>query len=182
MGNGGSEEGHSAPEEQDRNEEPPERLRYTFPIRPPGSASYSRGHHDYPATDTFAPCGSKVVAPTSATVNELSRTDRWDPAVDDPATRGGLYVSLIGTDGVRYYGAHLRRVAEHLTAGAEVRTGQVLGSIGDSGNARGLNCHLHFGISHPTHPGDWKVRRGEVDPYPYLRAWVRDRNRTPQLT
>jgi murein DD-endopeptidase MepM/ murein hydrolase activator NlpD len=114
-------------------------------------------------------------------VDELSRHDRWDPSVDDPATRGGLYVSLIGDDGVRYYGAHLSSVASGLRAGERVERGQVLGRVGDSGNARGISPHLHFGISHPTFPGDWEVRRGEVDPYPYLKAWRRGRDRTPVL-
>jgi len=144
-------------------------------------ADYSQGHHDYPATDIFAPLGTRFVATTSGVVDELSRHDRWDPSVDDPATRGGLYVSLIGDDGVRYYGAHLSSVASGLRAGERVERGQLLGRVGDSGNARGISPHLHFGISHPTFPGDWEVRRGEVDPYSYLEAWRRGRDRTPVL-
>lgn len=159
----------------------PRDLTYAFPVRPSSVADYSQGHHDYPATDIFAPLGTRFVATTSGVVDELSRHDRWDPSVDDPATRGGLYVSLIGDDGVRYYGAHLSSVASGLRAGERVERGQLLGRVGDSGNARGISSHLHFGISHPTFPGDWEVRRGEVDPYPYLEAWRRGRDRTPVL-
>nr|MDQ4008385.1 hypothetical protein [Actinomycetota bacterium] len=39
----------------------PRRLSYVFPVR--GRTSYSRAHHDYPATDMFARCRTRTVAP-----------------------------------------------------------------------------------------------------------------------
>ncbi len=57
--------------------------RYIFPVQPSGSASYGPCHHDYPATDVFAPVGLQFVAVTSGTVDVVSRTDHWDPRVDD---------------------------------------------------------------------------------------------------
>ena len=155
--------------------------RYVFPLRPPGVADYSQGHHDYPATDIFAPPGTRFVAVTAGVIDEVSRRDRWTPEEDDPATRGGRFVSLIGDHGVRYYGAHLSSVAPGIAAGVRVETGTLLGRVGNSGNARGISPHLHFGISHPTFPGDWEVRRGEIDPYPYLQAWRAGVDRTPSL-
>jgi peptidoglycan LD-endopeptidase LytH len=154
---------------------------YRFPVEPVGAADYSAGHHDYPASDIFCPIGSSFVAVTDGVVDHVSRTDPWDPAVDDPPTRGGLSVAIVGDDGVRYYGSHLSSVAEGIEPGVRVRAGQLLGLTGQTGNAADTAPHLHFGISHPTTPDDWRVRRGEVDPYPYLRAWAEGRDVTPPV-
>jgi peptidoglycan LD-endopeptidase LytH len=142
---------------------------------------YGAYHHDYPATDIFAPAGSTFVAPTDGTVNWVSLTDRWQPSVDDPATRGGLSVAIIGKDGVRYYGSHLREVAAGIRPEKRVRVGQKLGEVGNTGDARGIATHLHFGISHPTYASDWKVRRGEVSPFRYLNAWRKGEPLTPAV-
>jgi peptidoglycan LD-endopeptidase LytH len=158
---------------------PARRLDRRFPVR--GNASYSRAHHDYPATDIFAGCGSRVVAPVRGTVLEFGRRDRYRPRRDNPALRGGRFVSMRGADGVRYYGSHLRSVASHMRKGKRVRVGQLLGRVGQSGNARGVGCHLHFGISPVcARTGDWWVRRGAVRPYRFLRAWQRGRDRSPK--
>ncbi|MEX0826189.1 MAG: M23 family metallopeptidase [Acidimicrobiia bacterium] len=153
--------------------------RYYFPLQPPGAGTYADGHHDYPATDIFAPEGTTVVAVTSGIVDEVGRIDTWDPAIDDPANRAGLYVTIIGEDGVRYHASHLASVEPEIEAGVEVQAGQVIGTVGATGNAR--QPHLHFGISRPTFPGDWEVRRGEVWPYEYLQAWTRGEDLTPVL-
>jgi murein DD-endopeptidase MepM/ murein hydrolase activator NlpD len=151
-----------------------------FPLDPPGS--YSPGGHAYLATDIFAPIGTAFVAVTSGIIQGVSRLDRWDPEINDGASRGGLFVSLIGDDGVRYYGSHLSTVADGIEAGVRVEPGQLLGLVGVSGSARDTPPHLHFGISRPTPLDDWEVRRGEVDPITYLDAWLAgDTSATPQL-
>jgi murein DD-endopeptidase MepM/ murein hydrolase activator NlpD len=144
---------------------------YVFPVQPADVTNYGPYHHDYPAVDIFCPIGSRFVAPTSGVVDYISTKDKWDPAVDDPATRGGLSVAIIGDDGVRYYGSHLSAVQEGIVPGVRVAAGQLLGKTGKTGDARYVDPHLHFGISHPTTPDDWKTRRGEFSPYKYLRAW-----------
>jgi hypothetical protein len=144
---------------------------YMFPLQPVGVADYQQGHHDYPAVDIFAPIGTPFVAVTDGVIDALSREDLWDPTANDGALRGGLFVSMVGDDHVRYYGSHLSAVVPWLKPGMRVHAGQILGYVGKSGNARSTDSHLHFGISHPTFPEDWAVRRGEVDPYPYLEAW-----------
>jgi hypothetical protein len=154
---------------------------YVFPVQPAGLASYEQYHHDYPATDIFAPAGTSFVAVTDGTIDALSYQDRWDPAADDPALRGGLFVSLVGDDGVRYYGSHLSALVPGLRPGMRVTAGQLLGFVGNTGNARATAPHLHFGISLPTFPEDWAVRRGEVSPYPYLQAWQGGRPLTPDV-
>lgn len=145
--------------------------RYVFPVAPAVAASYGRTHHDYPATDIFAACGTSVVAVTDGVVEEISRIVEWDPATDDPALRGGLSVSVVGADGVRYYVSHLRDVAPGLTTGSPVEAGEVIAHVGDTGNAVGSGCHVHFGLSPDCGPGDWAVRRGILYPWPYLDAW-----------
>ena len=155
------------------------RARHVFPVR--GRTSFSRFHHDYPAADIFAACGTHVVAPTSGVILEISRHDRWRPSVDSGATRGGKFVSLRGVDHVRYYGSHLRAVGTRIHAGLHVKAGDRLGRVGQTGNARGVGCHLHFGLSPVcAGTGDWWVRRGEVHPFRFLRAWQHHRNRSPR--
>jgi murein DD-endopeptidase MepM/ murein hydrolase activator NlpD len=132
---------------------------------------YGRSHHDYPATDIFAARGCAVVAPVDGRVDEVATADRWSAASDRGADRGGRSVSLVGVDGVRYYGSHLQAVASGIAPGATVRAGQLLGRIGNSGSARVTAVHLHFGISWPTRPGIWWVRRGMIPPARYLDAW-----------
>lgn len=159
----------------------PDDLAYAFPIRPGDTANYGRSHHDYPATDIFAPCGTAFVAVVDGSVHELSRVDAWEPSNDTGDTRGGLYVSVVGDDGVRYYGSHLRTVAEALEPGARVRAGDDLGTVGNSGNARGIDCHVHFGLSPPCDTGEWSVRRGVVYPWPYLDSWRSGGRESPAL-
>lgn len=156
-------------------------LRYAFPVRGSG-ITYENYHHDYPAADIFAPVGSEFVAPTSGRVEFVNREDRWSPSTDVPADRGGVMLALVGDDGVRYYGSHLLSIADGIEAGVRVETGQLLGYTGASGNAYNTPPHLHFGISRPTTPDDWQTRRGELPPYPYLKAWERGEMVTPDLS
>jgi murein DD-endopeptidase MepM/ murein hydrolase activator NlpD len=156
-------------------------FRYVFPVQPQEKTDFAAGGHPYPATDIFTEVGSQFVAVTDGLVDFVSYTDLWDPATDDPAVAGGLCVAIVGDDGIRYYGSHLSAVAAGIRRGARVEAGQLLGLTGKSGNAANTTPHLHFGISHPTYPEDWKTRRGELDPYPYLVAWSRGENVTPRF-
>jgi murein DD-endopeptidase MepM/ murein hydrolase activator NlpD len=148
--------------------------RYVFPVRG-CRVSYGHSHSYYPATDIFTDPGCAFIAPTDGVVDEVSRVDRWDPASD----RGGLSVSIIGSDGVRYYGSHLQSIAPGIAHGAKVRAGQLLGRIDNSGDARATPTHVLFGLSWPTSAGIWWIRRGLVYPWPYLDAWRAGRSRSP---
>lgn len=149
-----------------------------FPIRG-CKATYGRTHHDYPASDIFAASGCDVVSVTDGVVDEVSRKDVWTAEVNDGAARGGLSISVVGTDGVRYYYSHLSRIDAEVSPGATVRSGQRLGDVGDTGSAQGTSPHLHFGLSWPTSKGAWWVRRGVLPPAPYLDAWKAGTNSSP---
>ena len=153
---------------------------YVFPV-PDCKVNYARAHHDYPATDILAKQGCKFVSPIDGVVDEVSRTDTWSGKTNLGIERGGLYVSVIGTDGVRYYGSHLRTIVRSIQPGVAVKAGQILGTIGSTGSARGTSPHLHFGISWPTpsQPNVWWVRRGAVLPWKYLEAWNKGQDLSP---
>ncbi|HQV58302.1 MAG TPA: M23 family metallopeptidase, partial [Ilumatobacteraceae bacterium] len=71
---------------------------------------------------------------------------------------GGTTVSFNGSDGNRYYYAHLDRYGQL----GSVSKGTVIGYMGDTGNAKASVVHLHFEI----HPGGGAA----VNPYPTVRA------------
>lgn len=144
---------------------------YAFPVQPAARASFGPDHHDYPATDIFAPCGTEVVAPAAGVVVEVVTVDSWSPANDTGETRSGLAWSIEGDDGVRYYGSHLQEIEPGIVAGVRVTTGRRLGLVGRTGNAQKTPCHLHFGLSPPCGTGDWMVRRGVITPFPFLTSW-----------
>jgi hypothetical protein len=154
------------------------KTKYTFPV---GGcrASASQAHHDYPAADIFTHVGCQFVSPVDGRIEEVSRVDRWNPRTNVGRDRGGLSVSVVGVDGVRYYGSHLSAVNAIIRPGLQVHAGQVLGLTGKSGSARNTPAHLHFGISWPTKAGDWWIRRGAVAPQPYLNAWRNGRAGSP---
>ena len=151
---------------------------YVFPVAG-CEVNYARAHHDYPATDILAKAGCAFVAPIDGVIDEVNRVDTWSGKVNAGITRGGLSVSLIGVDGVRYYGSHLRSIYKTLEPGVVVKAGQRLGSVGATGSARGTSPHLHFGISWLTPADTWWVRRGAVLPWKYLDAWKAGKDLSP---
>ena len=68
---------------------------------------------------------------------------------------------MLGPAGERHYYAHLDDWAPGLAEGDVVEAGAALGTVGDSGNARGTPPHLHYGV----YGSD-----GALDPLPRMRA------------
>ena len=153
---------------------------FIFPVAD-CEVNYARAHHDYAATDILAKKGCKFVSPVNGVIDEVNRVDNWSGKTNLGVDRGGLYVSIIGDDGVRYYGSHLSSVVASIQPGVVVKAGRILGKIGSSGSARGTAPHLHFGISWPTptQPNVWWVRRGVVLPFKYLDAWKAGKDLSP---
>ena len=131
----------------------PEQLRDTYRQ----SRSEGRTHH---AIDIHAPRGTPVLAVADARVRKLHSGDR-----------GGLAVYLVDADGVtRYYYAHLDAYAQGLREGQQVQRGEVIGFVGDTGNAQPGDCHLHFSVAILDDPAQWWEGRN-LNPYDLL---VRD--------
>ena len=151
---------------------------YKFPIQG-CKYTYAKSHHDYPATDILAKKGCDFVSPTAGVIDEVNRIDRFTWKTNLGADRGGLYVSIVGDDGVRYYGSHLSFISPEIEPGFRVSAGDIIGKTGSSGDAKGTTPHVHFGISWPTTNGIWWVRRGELYPWKYLDAWRADRDLNP---
>jgi len=151
---------------------------YVFPVAD-CKVSYSKYHHDYPATDIQAKQGCAFVATIAGQIEDVNLKDKWSGKTNLGQDRGGLSISFIGIDGVRYYGSHLSKVEPGIAPGVEVMAGQKLGEVGSTGSARGTKPHLHFGISYPTMPGDWEIRRGVIWPWKYLDAWRAGKDLSP---
>ncbi|MBU1227278.1 MAG: M23 family metallopeptidase [Actinobacteria bacterium] len=109
------------------------------------------GGRTHKGTDLMAAQGTRLVAVANGTVslgfNSL----------------GGNTVWVHADYGVGFFYAHLDTFAEGLRNGDRVSIGQVLGTVGDTGNAAPGAYHLHFGMA---------VGGGasNVNPYPSLRA------------
>jgi murein DD-endopeptidase MepM/ murein hydrolase activator NlpD len=159
---------------------------YTFPIAG-CTVTYSKYHHDYPATDIQAKKGCAFVSPVAGVIDEVNTVDKWSGKTNKGADRGGLSISIIGDDGLRYYGSHLSKIEANVMPGVRVASGEKLGEIGSTGSARGTKPHLHFGISYPTEKGIWWVRRGvglekgKTSPWKYLQAWQAGKDLKPKV-
>jgi peptidoglycan LD-endopeptidase LytH len=145
-------------------------LEYSFPVQPVDEIAFSKGGHHYRGIDIFGKRGTIFVAPVSGVIEAIQRNDEWNKKTNDPEKKGGRWVSLLGDDGIRYYGSHLESVSDQVCVGQRVKSGDVLGYLGNSGNARGTPNHLHFGISYASTPYSWKTRRGEIEPYHFLEC------------
>ncbi len=126
-----------------------------FPIA--GAARYSHdwlyprygpGFRFHLGTDVFAAHGTPVRAPVDGVAQSAN------------GGLGGLTVKVFMADGTYFYLAHLSGLVDGFTEGMTVRTGDIVGYVGDSGNARGGAPHLHIGIY--PHGGP------PVDPKPIL--------------
>jgi murein DD-endopeptidase MepM/ murein hydrolase activator NlpD len=133
---------------------------FVFPVGTPNTFGNSFGAdrmigtefaHAHQGTDIMAPRGTPLLACERGIVSKIG-TD----------VLGGNKLWLKGESGTYYYYAHLERFADGLANGAVVPAGQVLGYVGDTGNAKGGPTHLHFEI----HPDGGRA----VNPYPLLKV------------
>jgi len=129
----------------------PDDLRDTFNE----SRSGGRAHN---AIDIMAPQGTPVLATADGEIVRLVQNKR-----------GGITIYQMSADKkLVFYYAHLDRYADGLAVGHQARRGEVIGYVGDTGNAGKGNYHLHFSIWIVTDPK--KFWEGDnINPYPILR-------------
>jgi murein DD-endopeptidase MepM/ murein hydrolase activator NlpD len=137
--------------------------RYVFPVYGPSSYIDTFGaprsdvsyHH---GDDIFGALGQPLVACTDGIVFSVGFNKV-----------GGNRLWIVDADGNQFYYAHLSAFSTAAVNGAHVKAGQVVGFLGNTGDAEGTPYHLHFEI----HPVSllYLGYDGAVDPTPYLDAW-----------
>jgi len=141
--------------------------RYVFPVYGPSAYGDSFGaprgdvsggwHH---GDDIFAPLGAPVLAVADGTVFSVG----WNEI-------GGWRLWLRDTEGNEFYYAHLSAYTALAVNGRHVHAGDVLGFVGNTGDAATTPFHLHFEV----HPVSllFLGYDGAVNPTKYLDAWKR---------
>jgi murein DD-endopeptidase MepM/ murein hydrolase activator NlpD len=138
---------------------------YVFPVYGPSSFGDTFGaprgdvsggwHH---GDDIFAPLGAPILAVATGTVFSVG----WNEI-------GGNRLWLRDGAGNEFYYAHLSAYTPLAVNGNRVNAGDVLGFVGNTGDAQGTPFHLHFEI-HPVGLLGLGYD-GAVDPTTYLNAW-----------
>ena len=106
------------------------------------------GDRKHQGVDVFAPRGTPVVSTTRGIVARIGEN-----------RLGGTVVWVLGPGGDRHYYAHLNSVAD-IRTGQRIAPGDVLGTVGTTGNARGTPPHLHYGV--------YRRANGAINPFPLL--------------
>ncbi len=142
--------------------------RYVFPVY--GSTAFidtfgaprsdEKYHH---GDDIFGQLGQPILAVTDGTLFSVG----YEKV-------GGYRLWLLDQQGNQFYYAHLSAYSTLAVNGAHVRAGQVIGFMGNTGDAEGTPVHLHFEI----HPVSllYLGYDGAVDPTRYLKAWAHQKN------
>jgi hypothetical protein len=138
---------------------------YVFPVYGPSSftntfkaarGDVSSGWHH--GDDIFAPLGAPILSVAAGTVFSVG----WNQI-------GGNRLWLRDGQGNLFYYAHLSAFTPLAVNGNKVNAGDVLGFVGNTGDAQGTPYHLHFEI-HPVSLLSYGYD-GVVNPTSYLLAW-----------
>jgi murein DD-endopeptidase MepM/ murein hydrolase activator NlpD len=109
------------------------------------------------AIDIMARQGTPVLAVDDGVVIKLFQGDK-----------GGITLYQLDPSGkYAYYYAHLARYADDMVEGKTLKRGDVVGYVGDTGNAGKGNYHLHFEVTKLTAPRKW-YGGVTINPYPLL--------------
>ncbi|MGH2690593.1 MAG: murein hydrolase activator EnvC family protein [Actinomycetota bacterium] len=129
---------------------------FVFPVLGPASFASTwgaprSGGRRHKGNDIMAPCGARAVAAVDGTITRLGSHGR-----------GGIMLWLTGRNGDEYFYAHMRGYAPGIRVGRAVKAGEVVAFVGNTGNARGGPCHIHW---------EYHPRGGAAaDPYRLLRS------------
>ena len=120
----------------------------------------ARGERRHEALDILAPAGTPVVAAEAGRVEKLFLSNA-----------GGNTVYVRSPDRrTIYYYAHLQDYARGLEEGQAIIRGQVIGTVGSTGNADPAAPHLHFAVMNTAPDAEWWEPATAVNPYPLLRV------------
>ncbi len=118
---------------------------YTFPVDGPVKFGDSFGaprmvgteyEHWHEGTDIFAEHGTPLVAAEDGVIAK----------VKSGGVLGGNSLRIVGASGYTHYYAHLSGFADGIADGRQVKAGELVGFVGDTGNAQGTSPHLHYEI------------------------------------
>ncbi|MDQ3991118.1 MAG: M23 family metallopeptidase [Actinomycetota bacterium] len=102
--------------------------------------------------DMFAPRGTPLVAIADGVISQKYVGEL-----------PGISVEITDDNGVQYFYAHMDRWEQGIAVGQRVRVGQVIGYLGNTGNAIYTPPHLHLEVQ----PGGTPV-----PPIPYVMQWL----------
>lgn len=106
--------------------------------------SQGRSHE---GIDIFAERGTPIQTTTQGVISKVGEN-----------TLGGRVVVVVGPSGAGHYYAHMEDYAD-IEVNDWVKAGDIIGYVGDSGNAKGTPPHVHYGIY---------IKGSAVNPYPLL--------------
>lgn len=115
---------------------------------------FTPSFHLHQGTDIFATAGTPVRSPIDGMMRQS----------DGPV--GGLSVYVTAADGTYYYLAHLSAFVEGHAPEQPIARGEIVGYVGDTGNAKGGAPHVHFEV----HPKGGAA----TNPKPILDWWLAD--------
>ena len=111
-------------------------------------------------TDIFAPKGT----PIRACVNSIITT----AIPEEIITIGGNYIWALGEGRIIYLYSHLSRFEPGAKRGKLVRQGEIIGYVGNTGNAKGTSPHLHFGMYKARLNSFFFFSRTAINPFNFL--------------
>jgi len=118
------------------------------------------GSRTHEGLDIMAPKGTPIASPTEAVVTRIGED-----------SGSGIYVRTANPGGESFVYMHLDKVADDIDRGDVLKRGDIIGFVGNTGNASGGAAHLHFEIRED----------GAQDPYPRLQETFSTAERTRGL-
>jgi murein DD-endopeptidase MepM/ murein hydrolase activator NlpD len=118
-----------------------------------------RGNRKHLGIDIFAAAGTPIYAPQTGKIVRLT----YQKAA-------GNYIWLLDYRGQYIYEfMHLQKFARGISPGKRIRKGDIIGYVGNTGNARGSSPHLHFGVVKLAKKEDIFGKRQYLDPMIFLQ-------------